>query len=67
MKRYERYYVPNNATLIFAGNFDALSVIQHVDTHFGSMQPGNDCHPVHAPEDTNGQRSVELKIDAPCP
>ena len=69
MRRYrERYYVPNNATLIFVGNFDGESVLRNVETHFGSMLPGDKCDPVHAPEPPQmGKRSVELKIDAPCP
>ena len=41
MKRYrERYYVPNNATLIFVGNFDPKGVLDGVDSQFGSMAAG---------------------------
>jgi zinc protease len=69
MRRYrERYYVPNNATLVFAGHFDATRVLELVDKHFGSMTPGEHCHPVHAPEPPQmGRKMIELNIDAPCP
>tara|TARA_B110000008_G_scaffold7792_2_gene7610 strand:+ start:3057 stop:5525 length:2469 start_codon:yes stop_codon:yes gene_type:complete len=64
----QRYYVPNNTTLIFAGAFDAEDVLKHVETHFGDMAPGNDCHPVHSPEPPQmGKRSVHLNIEAACP
>lgn len=69
MRRYrERYYVPNNATLVFVGHFDAEKVLRHVHEHFGTMTAGDQCHPVHAPEPPQmGKKTVELKIDAPCP
>lgn len=64
----EKYYVPNNTTLIFAGAFDPEHILDHVETHFGQMAPGTDCHPVHTPEPPQlGKRSVNLNIDAPCP
>lgn len=62
------YYVPNNATLIFAGSFDAEKVLADVDKHFGDMLKGDHCNPVHTPEPPqHGKRSAELCIDAPCP
>ena len=64
----ERFYVPNNATLIFAGSFEPERVLAKVHEHFGSLQPGADCRPVHTPEPPQmGKRTVELNIDAPCP
>ena len=69
MKHFrEKYYVPNNTTLIFAGSFDAKHVLQHVETHFGDMAPGDNCHPVHSPEPPQmGKRVIHLNIESPCP
>lgn len=64
----QKYYVPNNTTLIFAGAFNPTHVLDLVHEHFGQMPKGLDCHPVHTPEPPQmGKRSVELNIDAPCP
>ena len=64
----QKYYVPNNTTLIFAGAFEPAHVLELVHEHFGHMPKGLDCHPVHTPEPPQmGKRSVELNIDAPCP
>ena len=64
----EKFYVPNNATLIFAGSFEPERVLAVVHEHFGSLQPGTDCRPVYTPEPPQmGKRTVELNIDAPCP
>jgi zinc protease len=64
----QKFYVPNNTTLIFCGAFDPEAILQHVDQHFGAMLMGNDCHPVHTQEPPQqGKRVVELNIEAPCP
>lgn len=64
----ETFYVPNNASLIFVGSFDAEKVLADVDTHFGDLPRGENCHPIHTPEPAQmGKRIAELKIDAPCP
>ncbi|PWT79448.1 MAG: insulinase family protein [Blastocatellia bacterium] len=36
---YRRYYVPNNATLVVVGDFDADDVLRRIDHHFGSIVP----------------------------
>jgi zinc protease len=36
---YRRHYVPNNATLVIAGDVDVAEVIRSVDRRFGSLQP----------------------------
>jgi zinc protease len=62
------FYVPNNATLIFTGNFDPPTVLKHINTYFGEMPTGFNCNPVHSPEPVqNGLRVSELNIVAPCP
>ena len=64
----QRYYVPNNTTLIFSGEFSAPKVLEWVKQHFGDMLPGNNCHAIHTQEPPQtGKRSVELEMDAPCP
>jgi zinc protease len=63
-----KYYVPNNTTLIFAGSFNPTKILEHVDTHFGDLVAGEHCNPVHTPEPLqNGKKTVEMNIDAPCP
>jgi zinc protease len=37
---YRRYYVPNNATLVVVGDFDADHVLRRIDHHFGGIVPG---------------------------
>ena len=37
---YRRYYVPNNATLIVAGDVDPAEVIRLAMHHFGAIPPG---------------------------
>lgn len=64
----KKYYVPNNTTLIFCGAFDPKTVLQHVDTHFGSLEAGENCNPTHTAEPVQmGKRVSELNIQSPCP
>lgn len=64
----EKFYVPNNTSLIFVGSFDPQKIMSLVDTHFGSLEPSKDCKVLHTPEPPqSGMRLVELKIPAPCP
>jgi zinc protease len=37
---YRRHYVPNNATLVVAGDVDPAEVIRLATRHFGSIAPG---------------------------
>src|SRR5205085_4940990 len=37
---YRRYYHPNNATLVIAGDFDTEDVLQKVDRAFASIPAG---------------------------
>ena len=63
----DHFYVPNNATLIFTGNFNPQTVLQYVHKYFGNMPKGINCNPVHCPEPAqNGLRISELNISAPC-
>ena len=38
---YRRHYVPNNATLVVAGDVDTREAIAAVERHFGSIRPGD--------------------------
>lgn len=69
MEHFRRkFYVPNNTTLIFTGKIEPKKLMQMVDKHFGDIEMGTDCHPVHSPEPVQtGRRSVELKMPAMCP
>ena len=69
MQRFrEKYYVPNNTTLIFAGQFSSPQVLGWVKEHYGAIPPGDECHAIHTQEPPQvGKRSVELELDAPCP
>ena len=63
----EHFYVPNNATLIFTGNFHPQTVLKHVHKYFGNMPKGEHCNPVHCPEPSQmGVRTSELNIAASC-
>jgi len=37
---YQRYYVPNNATLVIVGDVDADTALRQAERHFGSIKPG---------------------------
>jgi len=39
---YRRYYVPNNATLVVAGDVDTDDVLKRVEKTFGAIAPGPD-------------------------
>ncbi|HJY62818.1 MAG TPA: pitrilysin family protein, partial [Ignavibacteria bacterium] len=40
-KFYENFYVPNNAVLSIAGNFDKDKIIESINKYFGCIKPGN--------------------------
>lgn len=37
---YSKYYTPNNASLVIAGNFDAAKAKAWVEKYFGGLKPG---------------------------
>src|SRR3954454_13173865 len=39
-RHYRRYYIPNNATLVVAGDVDADDVFRCAQKHFGNIAPG---------------------------
>jgi zinc protease len=40
-EHYRRYYIPNNATLVIAGDVEAEDVLRRVERTLGSIAPGN--------------------------
>ncbi|MGE5244416.1 MAG: M16 family metallopeptidase [Betaproteobacteria bacterium] len=38
---YRRYYMPNNAILVIAGDVDAADAIRRAEQHFGGIAPGD--------------------------
>jgi len=63
---YDRYYWPNNATLIIAGDIDEKTLSHEVMTHFGHLPKGEvytTTPRVEAPQ--QGLRRTELRRDTP--
>ncbi|MFZ4522192.1 MAG: M16 family metallopeptidase [Bacteroidales bacterium] len=38
---HEKYYIPNNATLVLAGDFDVKTAKKLIEKYFGEIKPGN--------------------------
>ncbi len=56
---YRRYYVPNNATLVIAGDVDADDVLRRVERAFGAIAPGAELvRPALAEPPQLGERRV---------
>lgn len=61
---FSRWYVPNNATLVVAGDFDPATVKPWIEQSFGSIRAGAEPRPptrIECPPPPSGQ--VELKDD----
>ncbi|HEX7184156.1 MAG TPA: pitrilysin family protein [Thermoanaerobaculia bacterium] len=63
------YYVPNNATLILAGDFDSAQALRWIEKHFGAIPKGKDIpRSIPAePAQTAERRAVEYDSKAPLP
>jgi zinc protease len=58
-RHYRRFYVPNNATLVLVGDFDARDALRRVQARFGSLEPGDVRRRVEPAEpDSYGERRV---------
>lgn len=44
---YQRYYVPSNATLVIAGDFDPAEARRLVEGYFGPIASGESASPIH--------------------
>jgi len=65
---YRKYYVPNNATIIIAGNIDLDSLMQKIRSEFGSIPKGEDIKnpDIDEPEQL-GERRLYVKKEAELP
>jgi len=65
---YRRYYVPNNAMIIVAGNIDVDSTLAKIRREFGSIPRGMDIKPINIGEpEQRGEKRVSLKKEAELP
>jgi predicted Zn-dependent peptidase len=61
---YERYYVPNNATIVIAGDVTVAEVRRLVEQYFGDIPRGPELPPLPAPTPTprtDGERRVTVE------
>ena len=51
---YQKYYQPNNATLVIVGDFETGTVLEQIQTYFGDIASGADpataAHPLPVPK-----------------
>ena len=65
---YERFYRPNNATLVVTGDFETGRLLELAHKHFGHLSRGAEVEPLTAaePEQTE-ERRVEVRRPGPNP
>lgn len=65
---YQRYYRPNNATLVVVGDFETDRLLRAAENHFGPIPGGAPVEPLSAvePEQT-AERRVEVRRPGPNP
>ncbi|MGH9314781.1 MAG: M16 family metallopeptidase [Vicinamibacterales bacterium] len=62
---YRRYYPPNNATLVVAGDVDADAALRLVERRFGGLEPGPEPRRVRTTEPPQlGERRVRIEKEA---
>ncbi|MBI5098752.1 MAG: insulinase family protein [Nitrospirae bacterium] len=65
---YKKYYVPNNAIIIIAGNIDVNSLMQKIRSEFGSIPKGEDIiNPDIDEPEQFGERRLYVKKEAELP
>jgi zinc protease len=58
---YRRYYVPNNAIVVLAGDFETVEAQALIDRYFGGLMPGEAAAPILRQEPPqSGQRRVTV-------
>lgn len=65
---FETYYVPNNAVLTLAGDFDPEAALRRVESFFGSIPAGNEVTPVEAESptlDRDRRDTLEDRVELP--
>jgi zinc protease len=62
---YQRYYVPNNATLVIVGDVETDAALQRVEHYFGGIKPGPPPERIRTvePEQT-GERRVTIRRES---
>lgn len=63
----EHFYVPNNTTLIVAGDIDVDAVVEKVASTYGTLPRAADVvhsNPVEPPK--NGKKTLDIERPAPC-
>jgi len=65
---YRRYYHPNNATLVIAGDFDTTDVLKKVEAAFESIPSGPAAAPMHLQEPPQrGERRIVVRWRSKVP
>lgn len=63
---YQRYYVPNNAIVVFAGALDPQEALDRIEQQFGAIPRGDDIPVVRTIEPPQyGERRVRVERPAP--
>ncbi len=72
----DRYYIPNNAVAVYAGDFDSENIIALAEKYFGPIPKGPDVEPIRTYEppqysekriygEGNAQTSLQMMFHAP--
>jgi zinc protease len=61
---FRRYYVPNNASLVLAGDIDRARARALIEKYFGSLPRGADPKPVSSPVPVALSKETRLEIEA---
>ncbi len=65
-RQYKTYYVPNNAVIVAAGDFDADEMLRKIETAFGPIPRGGQVPPVKWIEPPQeGERRVRVRRPGP--
>ncbi len=64
---FDRWYRPENATVIVVGDVEPDAVLAMVEKHFGSWQPGKNTVEIPQEPDAKGPVSTHLAWPAPTP
>jgi zinc protease len=61
-EHYRRYYIPNNASLVIAGDVDADDVLRRAEKHFGAIPAGPEVRRLRTTEPPQlGERRVTVE------
>lgn len=61
-EHYRRFYIPNNAVLVIAGDFDTSEMLERVHHHYDSIPPGTEpTHPFRPEPDQTGERCIHVE------